>query len=59
MYLNLPRHRHLPPATWRVRTGHSVRICNFNPSELVMQQNLEKEKKENSRENVSFVKGSI
>jgi len=38
--LDLPRHRHLPFATWRVRTGRAVRTCLFPPSELVMQQNL-------------------
>jgi len=46
MCFNLPRHRYLPPATWRVRTGRSVRVCHFTPSELVMQQNLKPKRKQ-------------
>jgi len=40
MCLNQPRHCHLPPATWRVRTGRAVRICHSPPSEFFMQRNI-------------------
>ena len=31
MCVNVPRHRHLPPATWRVRTGRAVRFYVILP----------------------------